>query len=100
VKIDGKWNVNGTPTDSSKTEKALTALARLTNTNFIDDISEDLLPPPTQKLLIELSDNDPIEVLGYKDGAKYLIHSSLNPENYFDGEKVADKIFIKKESLF
>ena len=100
VKIDGKWNVNGTPTDSSKTEKALTALARLTNTNFIDDISEDLLPPPTQKLLIELSDNDPIEVLGYKDGTKYLIHSSLNPENYFDGEKVADKIFIKKESLF
>ena len=100
VKIDGKWTIDGAETDSAKTDKALTTLSRLTNTNFLDNISNDLLPPQTQRLLIELSDQDPIEIIGFQDNTNYIVQSSLNLENYFDGKQVGDKIFLKKESLF
>jgi hypothetical protein len=100
VKINDKWTIEGTETDSAKTEKALNSFLRLTNTDFVDDINENLMPPQIQKVVIERIDKDPIELLGYKDNTKYLVHSSLNTENYFDGEKIGDKIFLKKESFF
>jgi len=56
------------------------------------------LPPQFAKLIIE-SENKPIEITAYKDSTNYIIHSSLNPDNYFDGNKVADKIFLEKKNF-
>lgn len=100
IKIDDKWTVDGIPTDSTKTESTLNSLSRLTNTNFINKNPEAILPQQTSKLIIELSNSETIEVTGYKNDVEYLIHSSQNPENYFDGKSLAEKIFISKESLF
>jgi hypothetical protein len=100
IKINDKWTIDGAETDSAKTEKAINSFTRLTNTNFIDDINENTMPPQIQKVVIESIDKDPIEILGYKDDTRYLVHSSQNSENYFDGEKIGDKIFLKKESFF
>jgi len=100
IKVDGKWTIDDTETDSANTDKALNSLSRLTNTNFIDNISDNSLPPQTHKLVIEADDQDPIEIIGYRDDSRFIVHSSVNLENYFDGEKVGEKIFLKKESLF
>jgi hypothetical protein len=100
IKVDDKWTINGAVTDSAKTVNALNSLARLTNTSFINKSADEILPQQTAKLLIEVEDSEPIEIIVYKNDSKYFIHSSQNPENYFDGSKVADKIFLKKESFF
>lgn len=99
VKVDNSWTIDGAKTDSAKTENALSALSRLTNTTFINTEAANL-PPQTSKLTISQTDGEPIEITAYKNEGSYIIHSSQNKENYFDGNKIGEKIFITKESLF
>jgi hypothetical protein len=99
IKVDGHWTIDGQPTDSAKTLTALSSLARLTNTDYIDN-SEVILPPQIAKLSIEVTDSNPIEVVGYKSDSIYLIQSSQNKEAFFDGNKIGDKVFLKKDSFF
>lgn len=100
VKVDDLWMIDGVNTDSAKTATALSALARISNTDYIDELNDGLLPPQNTKLVIELNDGNSIEVTGYRNENKYVIQSSQNLENYFDGNKVGEKVFIKKESFF
>ena len=100
VKVDNNWLFNGVQTDSAKTDKVLNNLVRLTSTNFIDDIEEVSLPPELYSLTIETSENQQIKIVGYKDDSRYVIYSSQNPENYFDGSNLDEKLNIKKELLF
>ncbi|MDX1700627.1 MAG: DUF4340 domain-containing protein, partial [Melioribacteraceae bacterium] len=91
LKIDNKWTLNGLETDSAKTVKALNDLSRLTSTDFIDDREQVSLPPQLFSLTIETSESQQIQVFGYKDNSRYLVYSSQNPENYFDGNKLDEK---------
>ncbi len=100
VRIDNKWTIDGQVTDSAKTVTALNSLARLSNNNFVDNVEDGLLPSQVSKLTIELTNSEAIEVIGYKDASKFLIHSSQNNEAYFDGNKVGEKVFLKKEAFF
>lgn len=100
VKTDGKWMINGIVTDSAKTETNLSSLARLSNSGYLNDVEDGLLPPQTSKLIIEVDGEEDIEITAYQNESKYIIHSSQNIENYFDGNKIGDKIFITKELLF
>lgn len=100
IKIDGKWTSNGQLADSTETATALSSLSRVSNTDFIDDVQDGLLPSQFAKLTIEVLDGEPIEVIGYQNDQKYIVHSSQNNESYFDGNKVGEKIFLKKESFF
>jgi hypothetical protein len=99
VKVDNFWTIDGAKTDSAKTEKILVTLSRLMNTNFID-VETSKLPLQTSELTINQADGEPIEITAYKNETSYIIKSSQNAENYFDGNKIGDKIFITKESLF
>jgi len=99
VNVDNHWQINGNKTDSIKTEKALNTLSRLTNNSYIN-LGKDKFPRQTAKLTIEVNGGDPITITAYQDSTNYIIESSQNPDNYFDGKKVGDKIFLKKESLF
>jgi len=100
VKTNGIWMTDGMATDSTKTESSLSSLARLTNTEYINDVADGLLPQQTSKLVIEVEGSENIEVTAFQNESKYIIHSSQNVENYFDGNKIGSKIFITKESLF
>lgn len=100
IKLDDQWTINDVRTDSAKTETSLNSLARLSNSNYIDQPPGAILPSQTSKLIIEVNNSEAIEIIAYKNEEKYLIHSSQNPENYFDGTKIGDKIFLTKESLF
>lgn len=100
IKVDDAWIIDGVPTDSAKTATALSSLARVSNTDYLDDVNDGLLPSQDSKLIIQLSDGNSIEVTGYRDESKYVVHSSQNLENYFDGNKVGEKIFLTKDSFF
>ena len=100
IKIDDQWTIDGLPTDSAKTATSLSSLSRVSNTDFFDDVQNGLLPSQFVKLIIEVSDEEPIDVIGYKNDSKYVVRSSQNKESYFDGNKVGEKIFLKKDSFF
>lgn len=100
VKSDKKWFIDDKLTDSSKTEKVLNELSRISNSEFANIFDENSLPPLNEKLLIESNDGSIITVSSFRDSSNYIIHSSSNPENYFKGEKISSKIFFDKNSLF
>ena len=100
VKVDDLWMIDGVATDSAKTATALSSLARISSADYIDDVNTALLPPQDSKLVIELNDEAKIEVVGYKNDTKFIIQSSQNSENYFDGNKVGEKVFLTKDSFF
>ncbi|MCW8850790.1 MAG: DUF4340 domain-containing protein [Melioribacteraceae bacterium] len=99
VKVDDVWMIDGIKTDSAKTATALSSLARISNTDYVDDVKEGLLPPQDSKLVIHLNDGGSIEVIGYRNESKFIVQSSQNIENYFDGNKVGEKIFLSKDSF-
>jgi len=92
------WLIDGEETDSTKTDKVLSELARLTNTTYVDVI-ENSLPPMDSKLTIENDLGDPIVVTSYRDSTKYIVHSSQNNNSYFDGKNIGSKIFLNKDSF-
>lgn len=100
VKIDDQWTVDGTPTDSAKTVKALNTLQRVTSTEYIDYSPNEMPSQQNSELIIELTEGDSIQIAAYRNDEKFVIASSQNKANYFDGNKIGDKIFITKESLF
>lgn len=100
VRVADHWTIDGARTDSAKTVTALNALAGLSNTNYVDNVTDGLLPQETSKLVIEVAEGESIEITAFQNDAMYVVHSSQNMENYFDGTKIGDKIFITKESLF
>jgi len=93
------WLLEGEITDSTKTDKILSDLVRLTNNSFIDDVTEQSLPPVDSKLIIENDLGEPIVITSYRDASRYIIHSSQNMESYFDGEKIGEKISLNKSSF-
>jgi hypothetical protein len=98
-KTGNDWFFNGIKTDSVKTTNYLTRLSRLTNNNFIDDSNPTDETIPTYKLNITTSDLNFIEITAYKDDELYVIHSSQNPEAFFDGNSAGGNIFVGRSSF-
>jgi len=101
-KENNHWNVAGEPADSASVEKFLTNLARLTSYTIVDE--EDLqLVSPSHEVVIEGNNLDSqLTISAYPNGEnQYVIHSSENPETYFDSEAngLFNKIFIPNEQL-
>ena len=100
VKSGNSWILNGKTTDSLKTANYLNRLANLSNNNFVDDVKIDATSVPTFSLNITTSDLKFIEIKGYQDSTSFLIHSSQNPEAWFDGSSLSKTIFTGKSSFF
>ncbi|MEJ2614146.1 MAG: DUF4340 domain-containing protein [Ignavibacteriaceae bacterium] len=92
------WNINKLKIDSSKTAIFLRTLSHLTGSEFADNPDESLLSRAAYTLTIESSALGAITISAYIDSTKYLIHSSQNPDAYFNGKKnnLKGKIFIGK----
>ncbi|MFC2085104.1 DUF4340 domain-containing protein [Bacteroidota bacterium] len=102
VKMNDQWFANDEPTDSAKTVRYLRSIQRLTNSNFIEDFDKSLISNPLYKLVIESEDSDPVEVSGFIRDSVYVVYSTMNPESYFDGNKVGlgEKIFVGLKAFF
>jgi len=99
VKSASNWLLNGQPTDSVKTADYLNRLRNLSNTNFIDDSNISNTTAPTYTLNITTKDLQFIEVKCYQDSTTTIIHSSENPEAYFDGTSLTQTIFVGKSAF-
>jgi hypothetical protein len=100
VKSGNSWMMNGKTTDSLKTANYLSRLANLSNNSFLDDVKINSSSAPTFSLNITTSDLKFIEIKGYQDSTSFLIHSSQNPEAWFDGSSLSKTIFTGKSSFF
>jgi hypothetical protein len=99
TKSSNGWLVNGVKADSSKTINYLRRIANFSNSNFVDDASIDQNTAPTYSIQISTSDLSFTEIKAYIDTSSYVIHSTQNPEAYFDGKTFANTIFIGKSSF-
>ena len=78
------WTINNIKVDSSKTVNFLRTLSHISGTDFVDNPDESLLSR------------------AYIDSTSYLIHSSQNPDAYFNGKtnNLWQKIFVGKNYFF
>ncbi len=102
VKVKNKWEINGRPADSSKVANYFNAVSRITDPNFIDNPSNNLLSKAKYTLTIQTSSLGAITVAAFEDTSNIAINSTQFPDTYFDGKK-ADfwkRIFVGKEKFF
>ena len=99
TKSSNGWLVNGTPADSMKTINYLRRLSNLSNNSFIDNVNINASNSPTFKVNITTSDLLFIEVKAFRDSNKTYIHSSQNPETWFDGTSITNTIFVGKSAF-
>jgi hypothetical protein len=95
----GYWTINNVRTDSAKTANFLRTLSHTSGSEFIDDPDRSLLGKANYTLTIESSAaglGGAITVSAYSD--QLIIHSSQNPDSYFDGNtnSIWEKIFVGK----
>ena len=100
TRIDEKWLLNGSlAIDSSKAEQFMNKLSKVSSAEYVDNFDSSILNNIYSKLTIETVSGEKIVITSFKNNSTYLINSSLNSENYFDGNKVGSKIFLSKKSL-
>ena len=92
------WVINKITVDSSKAVNFLRTLSHLSGTDFVDNPDQSLLNRAAHTLTIGSSALGAITISAYTDSTNYLIHSSQNPDAYFNGKtnKLWEKIFVGK----
>lgn len=102
-KEEGKWYLNGMPTDSVKTYSYLNKLAKLTSSNFIDEV-EPTSNTPHFQLKIEGNNLLPVEIKAFPADTtnKYVITSSKVPDAKYSGTKAGlfERIFVDRSTFF
>ncbi len=99
---NNKWIVSGSPADSAKTVKYILAIDDLFSSYFAKKERVDKASKEAKyKLRIEGNNMKPIEIKAFPVDSMLLIHSSINLESHFLGDKMnlQKKIFVGKESF-
>ena len=92
--VDGKWKVNGAPTDSAKVARYIQKFDNLTGNAFAEDSDANSAPMAT--LDISRKDEQPIvTITGYVKGKEQLIKSSQNPSAVFNDAKAYADVFVR-----
>ena len=81
---NGKWLVNNQPVDSAKTAAYLNHIAHLTSAGFYENND---FGDPNIKLRIETNNKELIDVNAIRDADKYILSSSQNAAELFEGNK-------------
>lgn len=102
-KEEGKWFLNGIPTDSVKTASYLNKLTKVTSSNFIDEVEATSNTPHFQ-VKIEGNNILPVELKAFPADStnKYIITSSRVPDTKYSGLKAGlfDRIFVERSAFF
>jgi len=95
---EGKWHIGATSLDAANVDKFLDVLQNLAHSSFAAQ-----LPPSTPIYTLKIEGSklaQPIEVLGYMNGAGNLVvTSSQNKGNWFDGKELLVKVFPGKRQF-
>jgi hypothetical protein len=102
-KDGAKWFMNGQLTDSIKTLRYLNKLARVTSSNFIDEIMP-LTSTPTHQVKIEGNNLIPVEISAFPADSvnKYVVTSTLVPDAKYSGSKsgLFERVFVNSSEFF
>ena len=102
-KEEGKWFLNGVPTDSIKTAGYLNKLARVTSSNFIDEV-EPFSHSPAFQVKIEGNNILPVELKAFPADTtnKFVITSSRVPDTKYSGLKAGlfERVFVDRSEFF
>jgi hypothetical protein len=90
-----QWKVSGEQADSSSVAGYLSQISRLKGSSFAPSVSE--LDDVSHKLTITAGKE--VELSAQKSGGRWIVHSSLLENSYFDDEKgdLHDKLFVGKD---
>ncbi|MFW5872874.1 MAG: DUF4340 domain-containing protein [bacterium] len=102
VKNNEHWSINGTKTDSLKTQQYIKKVANLRNFDLADDDKKLLNDSPKYIVKIEGDNFNPIDIKAYPADTihKYIITSSSNLGTYFSSKnKLFDQIFVSSKYL-
>lgn len=99
TKSGNNWQVNGIFADSLKTINYLRRLSNLSNNSFVDEIRFDTLASPVYSINISTKDLQFIEVKAFVDSNKTYLHSTQNPDSWFDGTSIVKTTFVGKSSF-
>jgi len=98
-----KWFLNGQSTDSTKTAKYLNKLARITSSNFIDEVMP-LTSSPTHQVKFEGNNLIPSEINAFPADSvnQFVVTSSLVPDAKYSGSKsgLFERVFAKSSEFF
>jgi len=97
----GRWLINDLKADSAKTVNYLRVLSNLSGSGFIDNPDQSLLNKAAYTLTIESSALGGISLSAFINPNQFIIHSSQNPDAYFDGNANAlwKKIFAERKTF-
>lgn len=95
-KVDGKWQINNQPADSTAVSTYLSSIARLSDSKF-DDTNPGITS--THQLTI-VGGAVPINVSGYKvDADHFYLESDQNPGTMFNSPESAKKLFVSSRKF-
>ncbi len=90
-----QWKVSGQQADSSSVAGYLSQISRLKGSSFAPSVRE--LDDVSHKLII--TGEKEVELSAQKYGGRWIVHSSLLENSFFDDEKgdLHDKLFVGKD---
>ncbi len=101
-KDDKGWKINHEPVDSATVVRYLRSLGHANGTKLVHNFDKSS-NPQIGKISIERNNDSPVELTAYAvDSAKYVVHSSLNKDTWFDGNsgRLYKRFFVDKPYFF
>lgn len=100
LRTESGWNIGAVQADSAAVANYLADLRFVTSQNFADDIDPALLPAPSCKMQIDETGKPAVTINAYNlSGDRWIIHSSSNPESYFEGGTQFGQLFSGRRRL-
>jgi len=101
-KKNKNWMADNRVVDSAEVSNYLRTLSNLANQNFIDNFDKSNFKKALYTLTINSSSKGGITIAAYKVNNEYILHSSTNPDAYFDASKndLLIKIFVGKRKFY
>lgn len=99
AKTENKWTVDGIEADSASVAQFFNNIRYLSGNEFADSVNPANLSAPLCKVLVEGNNFKAFEVSCYEWNMQKYIHTSINPDSYFKGDQIFEKLFKGRNNL-
>ena len=96
------WVIGKQKADSTNTVSFLRSLSQLSKQDFVDNFDQSILSKAAYTLTINSSAKGGLTITSFISPSDTLVHSSTNPDAYFEGNKsrLLKDIFVGKRRFF
>jgi hypothetical protein len=100
LRTESGWNIGALQADSAAVADYLADLRYVSSPDFADDTDPAQLTSPTCKIQVDEKGKPAVAINAYLlPGERWIIHSSLNPESYFEGGTQFGQLFAGRRRL-